>query len=154
MHHKSLLFAAVLTTIAGPLLLSPSSASASPPAPTISSFSPTQGPVGTAVVIEGTNLADATGVTFGKTAATIVVDTSTEIEVRVPTGATTSYIKVTTAAGIARSGSKFVVLAPLNGVVSLAGAGESDCALLTSGGSTAGDTAMVAKSGTADSTEL
>ncbi len=146
MSYKSFLAAAVLTGTAGLLPLFSSSASASvsspssasspslSPSPAISRFSPTQGPVATTVTISGTNLADATSVMFGRTAATVVLDQSTKVEVQVPTGAATSAIRVDTPAGRATSRSKFVVTTPLGGVVSLAGGGNSYCAVLTSGG--------------------
>ncbi len=134
MSYKSLLATAVLAGMAGLLPFSPSSASASSPAPTISRFSPTQGPVGTTVTVEGTNLAGATNVSFGQTAATVVVDRHTEMKVLVPTGATTSVINVTTPGGLATSARKFVVTAPLGGVLSVASAANGNCALLASGG--------------------
>ncbi len=132
MRYTSLLVAAVLTVMAALLPLFPSSASASSTSPTISSFSPAQGLAGTTVTIKGTNLVDATSVRFGKTAATVIVDDSTKIKVLVPIGATTSYLKVTTPGGLARSASRFVV--SLSGVMSLASSGRSYCAVLTSGG--------------------
>ena len=118
---KSFVAAAVLTGTVGlfPLFSSPASASvsspspASSPSPTISRVSPTQGPVGTTVTISGTNLADATSVMFGQIAATVVLDQSTKVEVQVPTGATTSAIRVDAPAGSATSRSNFVVTTPL-----------------------------------------
>ena len=133
MYFKSLLSTAVLTGMVALFPVFSASASASP-SPTISDFSPKQGPVGTTVTISGTNLANATSVTFGKTAATVTVDTSTKVDVLVPTGATTSHIKVTTAAGRATTRSKFVVTAPLGGVMSLSSDDGTSCALLTSSG--------------------
>ncbi len=135
MRRKSLLVAAVTTIFAALLPLFPSSASASVPPPTISTFSPTEGTVGTTVTIEGTNLADATEVRFGKIQASVVVDTPTEVQVQVPSRARTSYIRVTTPGGIATSGRRFVVTGPpLAGVVSVVSNGQSYCAVLTSGG--------------------
>ncbi len=131
MRDKSLLAVAVLATIAGFLPLFLSSASASSTSPTISRFSPTRGLVGTTVTIKGTNLAGATSVTFGKTPATVVVDESTKIKVLVPPGATTSYLKVTTPSGLAKSASPFVV--SLSGAMSVANDGRGYCALLSSG---------------------
>ncbi len=132
MRYKWLLVGAVVTSTAGFLPLFPSSASS--PAPTISNFSAMQGSVGTATTISGTNLANTTNVSYGRTAATAVADTSTKIKVLVPSGATTSVIEVTTPGGSATSGSQFVVTNPLDDVVSLASNLRSHCALLSSGG--------------------
>lgn len=84
-------------------------ASETAPAPTITSFSPPSGPVGTKVTITGTNLSGATKVTFNGTAAIIKSDTATTIVVHVPTGATTGKIKVKTPSGTAKSATKFTV---------------------------------------------
>ncbi len=80
-----------------------------PPAPTITNFTPKSGPVGTAVIISGTNLADATSVTFDGVSATIKSDTDSLIKVKVPRGAHNGYIEVTTAGGSATSTKKFKV---------------------------------------------
>ena len=77
--------------------------------PTITSFSPTSGPVGTVVTIKGTNLSDATKVTFKGKAATITADSATKIKVKVPGGAKTGYIQVTTPSGTTESVTKFKV---------------------------------------------
>jgi hypothetical protein len=84
-------------------------ASEKAPAPTITSFSPSSGPVGTKVTIKGTNLSGATKVTFNGTAATIVSDTATKIVVHVPAGATTGKIVVETPNGKAESATSFTV---------------------------------------------
>ena len=58
--------------------------------PTISSFAPASGPVGSSVTITGTNLTGATAVSFnGTSAASFTVTSSTQITATVPTGATT-----------------------------------------------------------------
>jgi alpha-tubulin suppressor-like RCC1 family protein len=134
MRYKWLLVGTVVTSTAGFFPLFPCSASGSSPAPTISSFSPTPGPVGTAVTISGTTLANATNLSFGETAATAIADASTKIKVLVPSGATTSSSEGTTPGGSATSGSEFVSTNPLDGVVSLASNLRSHCALLSSGG--------------------
>jgi alpha-tubulin suppressor-like RCC1 family protein len=133
MRMKSLLVAALLMSMAGLLPLFPSPASASSTSPTISGFSPANGPVGATVTISGTNLADATSVTFGQTPATVVLDKSTKVEVQVPSGATTNAITVETPGGSATSSSEFVVTTSLDGVVSLASNRRTHCALLSSG---------------------
>jgi len=87
------------------------------PAPTISSFTPTFGPVGTSVKITGTNFSGTisgasfttTGVTFNNVTATFVVNSATQITATVPTTATTGTIKVTTPGGTATSATSFTV---------------------------------------------
>jgi hypothetical protein len=83
--------------------------SASTSAPTIIKFSPASGPVGTSVTVTGTHLAGATKVTFNGTPATISSAHPTEIVVKVPHGATTGKIKVTTPGGTATSATSFKV---------------------------------------------
>jgi IPT/TIG domain len=79
-------------------------------APTITSFTPTFGPVGTSVVITGTNFTGATAVTFNNVAATtFTVNSVTQITATVPTTATTGLIKVTTPGGSANSPTNFTV---------------------------------------------
>ena len=77
--------------------------------PTITSFSPSSGPVGTSVTINGTGLAGATVVKFAGVKATFIVNSDTEITASVPAGAGTGKIIVKTPSGIARSPSKFKV---------------------------------------------
>jgi IPT/TIG domain len=78
---------------------SPSPSPSSPPA--ITGISPTSGTTagGTVVVITGTGLAGATGVSFGGVAATITADPSTTLTVKSPPGKGTVNITVTTPAG-------------------------------------------------------
>lgn len=78
-------------------------------APRISSFAPTSGPVATTVTITGMNLSHARRVTFNGTVAVISSDSATRIVTRVPTGATTGRIAVTTPGGTATSASMFTV---------------------------------------------
>jgi hypothetical protein len=82
-----------------------------PSAPTITSFSPASGAVGATVTIQGTNLAGAKKVMIGSKAATIVAgsDKATQIKFKVPTGAKTGKVKVTTAGGTATSSTTFKV---------------------------------------------
>jgi len=78
--------------------------------PTISSFTPTSGSVGTVVTITGNNLKGATKVTFGGVNATLFsVVSDTEITATVPTGAKTGKIQVTTTGGTAASSTSFTV---------------------------------------------
>ncbi len=78
------------------------------PLPTITLLSPTSGPMagGTSVTITGTDLADATAVTFGGLPATITADSATQITATAPAYTalvsntnTTIFVLVTTAAG-------------------------------------------------------
>jgi IPT/TIG domain/Beta xylosidase C-terminal Concanavalin A-like domain len=81
------------------------------PAPSITSLSPTSGPVGTNVTITGTNFGSTTGtVTFNGTAATPTNWSATSITVPVPTGASTGNV-VVTASAVASNGVAFTVLA-------------------------------------------
>src|SRR5439155_124278 len=84
------------------------------PPPTITSFSPTSGPVGANVTINGTNFTGVTAVRFnGTSATTFTVISSTSIRATVPGGATTGPISVTTSAGTATSASNFNVTVPV-----------------------------------------
>lgn len=81
----------------------------SAPAPTISSFSPTSGPVGTNVSITGSNFTFASAVKFNGTSASFAVNSGTSITATVPAGATTGTISVTTPGGTGTSSSSFTV---------------------------------------------
>ena len=71
---------------------------------------PTSGTVGAAVNILGTNLTDATGVTFNGTPAVFTVVSKTLITTTVPTGATTGTVQVITPNGKGLSNVPFTVL--------------------------------------------
>ena len=73
------------------------------PAPTITTLSPDSGIGcgGTTVDITGSNLSNASSVSFGGTAGTITSDSSTEIVVTAPAGSGTVTITVTTPGGTA-----------------------------------------------------
>ena len=71
---------------------------------------PTAGRVGTPVKIFGSNLSGATSVTFNGTPATFKVISGTLIEARVPAGATSGTIEVTTPGGTLNSNEVFQVL--------------------------------------------
>jgi hypothetical protein len=78
--------------------------------PTVTSFSPTSGPVGQAVDVQGTNFTGATSVKFNGTAdPSFVVNSSTDISAHVPSGATTGKIAVTTPNGTGTSSTSFTV---------------------------------------------
>jgi len=76
--------------------------------PTITSFSPASGPVGTAVTINGTGLMQATRVAFNGISASFT-KSDILITATVPTGATTGKIAVTTKGGDATSATVFTV---------------------------------------------
>jgi LmbE family N-acetylglucosaminyl deacetylase len=78
-------------------------------APTISSFSPTSGPVGTRVTITGSGFTGASSVTCDSVAATFIVSSDTQITATVPNGAANGRITVTTPAGRAISSQNFRV---------------------------------------------
>ena len=78
--------------------------------PTITSFSPLSGAIGSSVVITGTNLCGATQVLFNASSATFVVDSNTQITATVPVGATSGQLHVTTLGQpIANSATSFTV---------------------------------------------
>ena len=83
-----------------------------PPTPTITSFSPTSGSVGTSVTITGTGFTNASAVKFNGTAATYTVTNDTHIGTTVPAGATSGTITVTTPGGTATSSTSFTVNPP------------------------------------------
>ncbi|RZL13330.1 MAG: T9SS type A sorting domain-containing protein [Hymenobacter sp.] len=83
-------------------------------APDNLSFSPASGPVGTSVVVTGTNLTGTTAVTFNGTPASgFVVNSATQLTVTVPTGAGTGPVAVTTPGGTVASATAFSVTRPL-----------------------------------------
>jgi uncharacterized repeat protein (TIGR03803 family) len=77
--------------------------------PSISSFSPADGPVGTAVIITGETFKGATAVAIGAVAASFTVNSYTQITATVPAGAKGGKISVTTPGGIAVSTGIFMV---------------------------------------------
>jgi hypothetical protein len=81
--------------------------------PTVTSFTPASGQVGTLVTLNGTNLGTATAVTFGNVNVTapLTVVSPTSIKVTVPAGALTGRIAVTNPAAGAQSATNFT-LAP------------------------------------------
>jgi len=78
--------------------------------PTISSFSPSSGKVGTSVVITGTGLTQTSKVTFGGvTTTTFTVNSDTQVTATVPTGAITGKIVITSTGGTVTSSGTFTV---------------------------------------------
>jgi subtilisin family serine protease len=79
-------------------------------APSISSFAPTSGPVGTNVQINGSGFSTGIEVFFNNTQATeVTVFTNNTLQAKVPTGATTGPIKVRNAGGEDTSSTNFTV---------------------------------------------
>jgi hypothetical protein len=71
---------------------------------------PTSGKPGARVIILGTDLKHATGVTFnGVSRATFKVVSKSEIKTNLPEGATTGKVKVSTASGMLTSNLNFRV---------------------------------------------
>ena len=77
--------------------------------PTVGTFKPSSGPVGTSVTIGGTGLTQTSKVAFNGVAASFTVNSDSSITAIVPTGATTGKIVVTTPGGNASSATSFTV---------------------------------------------
>ncbi len=78
--------------------------------PTITSFTPVTGAVGSTVVITGTNFTAASQVTFAGTDAPVYsVNSATQITVVVPIGSVTGTIAVTTPLGTGTSATNFII---------------------------------------------
>ena len=83
--------------------------------PTISNFTPDRGRVNKRVTITGTNFVAPLSVEFNGVAATnVTVDSVAQIRARVPDGALTGPISVTTQDGTATSAADFIVLPRIN----------------------------------------
>jgi hypothetical protein len=84
-------------------------------APKVESFSPPKGNIGATVVINGKNFINVSAVKFNNTtvaAANYTVDSDIKITAKVPAGALTGKISVTTPAGTGQSTSNFIVEVP------------------------------------------
>jgi uncharacterized repeat protein (TIGR03803 family) len=78
--------------------------------PTIQSFIPTSGKVGTAVTITGVSLTQTSKLTFGGVkATTFMANSDTQVTADVPAGAKTGKIAITTPGGTATSSAVFTV---------------------------------------------
>ncbi|MEW5675008.1 GEVED domain-containing protein [Flavobacterium enshiense] len=77
--------------------------------PTVTSFTPTSGCIGTSVTITGTNFSGASIVSFNGTNAIFTINTITQITATVPAGATTGTIAVTTPGGTGTSAGSFTI---------------------------------------------
>jgi kumamolisin len=81
----------------------------SPGAPTIGSFLPASGPVATSVGIIGLNFTNVSAVKFNGVSAAFTVNSSTQITVTVPAGASVGPVTVVTAGGTVASAASFDV---------------------------------------------
>ena len=118
--------------------------------PSIASFAPSSGIIGSTVTINGGGFTGATVVTFNLTPASFTVENSGRITATVPAGATTGAIAVTTAGGTATTGASFTVLphitsfSPTSGAVGssvvITGTGFTGVTGVTFNGVTAGFT--------------
>jgi len=77
--------------------------------PTIASFSPKSGPVGTQVVITGMSLKQTSSVTIGKAKAAFTIDSDTQVTATVAAGAVTGTVTLKTKGGSATATGKFTV---------------------------------------------
>jgi large repetitive protein len=134
----------IAVTTAGGVATSGSDFTVTAPPPTVGSFSPGSGRVGTIVTVNGTNLLGATSVTFGGVAATPTVLSATQVRATVPADAKTGKIGVTTPGGSALSAAVFKVTpkvtsfgpatAPAGASVTIAGTGFTDVSAVKFGG--------------------
>lgn len=96
------------------LLLRPRGVAGPPQPPSIVSFTPPSGPIGTVVVLTGSSFTGTTDVSFNGIPALIFnVDADSQITVTVPFGATDGLISVTTAIGTGFSATPFDVTVPV-----------------------------------------
>jgi len=90
-----------------------------PPAPTIASFSPLSGAVGSRVTITGTNLETPSEVAFNGVRSTIASASPTSLIVLVPSGNASGDITVVTTGGTAVSTQQFVQTGPVSPIFSV-----------------------------------
>jgi hypothetical protein len=81
-----------------------------PPAPIVSSFTPTTGPAGTSVIITGSNFAAISSVSFGGGTASFTVNSPTQITATVPMTAVTGPITVSNVGGAGSSATNFTAV--------------------------------------------
>jgi gliding motility-associated-like protein len=102
----------ITVTVAGNTATSATNFTVTVPLPTITSFTPTSGPVSTTVNITGTNFSTTPAnntVQFNGITAVVTASTATSITTNVPTGATTGKISVTVGGNTATSISDFTI---------------------------------------------
>jgi hypothetical protein len=103
--------------------------------PVISSFAPTSAPVGTSVVITGTDLTGATNVTLNNQAISVFsVDSGTQITATIPSAGSSGVITVTTPGGTATASGSFSVTPTITGLSPSSGtAGTASVSITGSG---------------------
>ena len=113
-------------------------------APTLTSFTPLSGAIGSSVVITGTNFCGTTIVKFNATNATaFTVNSATQITATVPTGATTGKITVTNTVSSAVSTADFTVITGIPTVTSFSPtAGDVGASVVITGTNFAGATSV------------
>jgi hypothetical protein len=126
----------IAVTTAGGTATSASDFTVTVPAPTVSSFAPSSGAVGTVVTVNGTNMASASAVSFGGVATAPATVSATQVKAAVPAGARTGQVGVTNPGGTGSSVATFKVLpkltsfapasAPAGADVTIAGSGFTD----------------------------
>jgi len=94
-------------------------------APKITSFTPTNGPGGANVTINGTTLSGATAVAVNGSTANFTVTSATSIQATVPAAATTGPLSVTTPGGTATSAANFTVAPKITSFAPTRGRGGS-----------------------------
>lgn len=113
MKRSRIVWKAVFLSMLTGVMMAAMVASAFAAAPSIASFTPNNGAVGTAVTINGSNFdpdPQKDTVKFNGTTATVTSATTTKLVATVPNGATTGPVSVTTAAGAATSSTPFTVI--------------------------------------------
>ncbi len=78
-------------------------------APSIASFAPADGPVGTMVTITGNNFTGTKSATFSGKVASFTLDSNTQLRATVPVGAAIGKIRITNANGTASYAQNFIV---------------------------------------------
>jgi uncharacterized protein (DUF2141 family) len=78
-----------------------------PPPPTLTGFSPPSGPIGTTLILTGTNLSGLSSVTLGGIPAAFTVQSATQATAVMPPGATGQRVRVSTPTGTALSAATF-----------------------------------------------
>ena len=101
------------------------------PLPVIASFSPGVGPVGSTVLLTGTNLTGTFTVRFNGSGASFTVLSATSISAVVPAGATTGTISLATPIGATSSAGTFVVGVPFPSISGLSPSGGPVGTVLT-----------------------
>jgi chitodextrinase len=80
-----------------------------PPLPTIASFTPTRGPSGTVVTVNGDHFLGTTAVTVGGAAASFTLVSDTQLRLTVPANAHTGPVRITNGAGTGASAASYTM---------------------------------------------